>query len=200
MSISDIGRLAVTHLYYSTHKHCVLERKSRGGADVDQHSNAWFGPHKEREAYENLLAKFDQSSASDAAPASESSVSEDTLRKALLRRAMTDLRRAWQLQDEHDSVRKLMLSGSISEDMWAEFKEAESAMQIELFDLQAEAETFRAGWGKEIMRDAAGLIRRENELVAMKEAVEQRQREGGSTSAAQASTSVARSRHTASNS
>lgn len=166
---------------------------------MGQHSNAWFGPHKEREAYESLLAKFDENSTDGGSTAStsESNVTEDALRKALLRRAMTDLRRAWQLRDEHDSIHKLMLSGSISEEMWAEFKEADAAMQLEWFDLQAEAETFRAGWGKEIMRDAAGLIRRENELVAMKEAIEQRQREG--SSGAKASTS-ARSKHTALNS
>ena len=165
---------------------------------MGQHSNAWFGPHKEREAYESLLAKFDENNAGEGSTGStsESNVTEDALRKALLRRAMTDLRRAWQIRDEHDSIHKLMLSGSISEEMWAEFKEADSATQLEWFDLQAEAETFRAGWGKEIMKDAAGLIRRENELVAMKDAIEQRQKEGSSAPAS----TVARPRHTASNS
>ena len=61
--------------------------------------------------------------------------------------------------------------------MWNEFKEAESAMQIEIFDLQAEAETFKAGWGKEVLRDAAGLIKRERELQSMRAAIEQREQE-----------------------
>lgn len=166
---------------------------------MGQHSHAWFGPHREREAYEALVAKFDQQSTpGDSKGTDEPAVSEDALRKALLRRAMTDLRRSWQIRDEHDSMHKLMLSGSISEDMWAEFKEADTAMQLEWFDLQAEAETFRPGWGREIAKDAAGLIRRENELVAMKEAIEQRQREASGTSAVQSNPPV-RPRHTASN-
>lgn len=99
---------------------------------------------------------------------------------------MTDLRRAWKLQEEKEPVYKLMRSGAIGEGMWGEFKEAESAMQIEIFDLQAEAETFKAGWGKEILRDAAGLIKRERELQTMRVAIEQREqeraRQGGAAS------------------
>ena len=98
--------------------------------------NKWFGRHAEREAYEEAVA---------AAARNPTPGDEETLRKALLRRAMTDVRRFVQLNSEKESLYNLMRSGAVSEEMWNEFKEAENEMQLELFDLQAEAETFKEG-------------------------------------------------------
>lgn len=169
----------------SLYASCV-GRRNRGGAEIGKHSDAWFGPHREREAYESLLMQVQDSQqqqhsspdgVDEKSPAANPVDLEESLRKLLLRRAMTDLKRAWQLQEEKDSVYKLMRSAAISESMWEEFKEAENALQLEIYDLQAEAETFKPGWGAEILKDAAALVKRERELQAMKEALDERSRE-----------------------
>lgn len=94
----------------------------------------WFGGHPERDAYEEALGSTE-----------ENSEGEEKLRKLLLRRAMTDVRRLLQISNEKESLYNLMRSGALAEDMWADFKDAENEMQLEVFDLQAEAETFKQG-------------------------------------------------------
>lgn len=152
----------------------MVERRNRGGAEIGKHTNAWFGPHKEREAYDALLFQISKTPAIDQ-DSHKTNDYEEQLRKLLLRRAMTDLKRAHQLQSEKEPLFKLMRSGTIGEGMWEEFKEAEHGLQLEIFDLQAEAETFRPGWGAEILKEAAGLIKRERDLQAMKEAIDAKQ-------------------------
>jgi translocation protein SEC66 len=102
----------------------------------------WFGANPERDAYEAALGALSADTSNDPSDEKEA---EERLRKLLLRRAMTDFRRILQLNTEKESLFNLMRSGAVSEDMWNEFKEAENEMQIEIFDLQAEAETFRKG-------------------------------------------------------
>lgn len=99
--------------------------------------NRWFGGHPEKDAYETALALPEGSG--------DQMIDEEKLRKLLLRRAMADFRRVLQLNQEKESLYNLMRSGAVSEDMWNNFKEAENDMQIEIFDLQAEAETFKQG-------------------------------------------------------
>lgn len=122
----------------------------------------WFPSHPEKEAYEALLA--------------DDSVTEEALRKALLKRAMTDVKRVWQLQEEKDSLYKLMRAGSVPESLWANYKDADQDMQLEIYDLQAEAETFKPGWSQAILREAAQLVQRERELTALKARIEMEER------------------------
>jgi hypothetical protein len=110
----------------------------------------WYPQHPEKEAYEELVAKGEEN--------------EDLLRKALLRRAMTDIRRVWELQEEKESLHKLTRSGVIPESMWNSYKDADHDMQLEIYDLQAEAETFKPGWSQTILKESAQLIQREREL------------------------------------
>lgn len=132
-------------------------RKSQG-----QKSKSWFGKHAEKEAYEELLKKEPEN--------------EEALRKALIRRAMTDVRRIRALNEEKESVHNLMKAGAISETMWNDFKQAENEIQLEIFDLHAEAETFKEDWSQRILQDAAILVRREDELVEMKRAREREEK------------------------
>lgn len=118
----------------------------------------WFKTHPEKEAYEALLASKPDD--------------EDGLRKALLRRAMTDVKRIVQMQEEKDSLFKLMRAGAVPETIWNDFKDSEQEMQLEMFDLQAEAETFKPGWGQAILTEAAQLVQRERELTMMKARME----------------------------
>lgn len=111
----------------------------------------WFPEHPEKEAYEALVAGGEEN--------------EEVLRKALLRRAMTDVKRVWQLQEEKESLHKLTRSGAIPESMWNSYKDADHDMQLEIYDLQAEAETFKPGWSQSILKEAAQLVQRERELT-----------------------------------
>ncbi len=122
----------------------------------------WFPSHPEKESYEALLK--------------DDSATEEALRKALLRRAMSDIKRIWQLQEEKDSLYKLMRSGSVPESLWANYKDADQEMQLEIYDLQAEAETFKSGWSAGILKEAAQLVQKERELQMLKQRIEEEER------------------------
>lgn len=95
---------------------------------------------------------------------------------------MTDVRRLVQLQEDRDSVMALSRAGALAEEMLIDFKTAERELELELYEVQAEAETFREGWGAEIIQDAARLSKIEDELLAMKkrqEAPKERQGKDG---------------------
>lgn len=119
----------------------------------------WYPTHPEKDIYEELIAKGEEN--------------EDVLRKALLRRAMTDLKRVWELQEEKEALHKLTRSGAIPESMWNSYKDADHDMQLEIYDLQAEAETFKPGWSQLILKEAAQLVQREKELHMLRDQVNQ---------------------------
>lgn len=98
-----------------------------------------------------------------------------------MRRAMTDVRHMLKLQEEHDSIMALSRAGAISEEMLLEFKRAEKEVELEMFEVQAEAETFKEGWSQEIVRDAARLCKIEDELMEVKrrKEKEERRKNGG---------------------
>lgn len=117
----------------------------------------WYPEHPEKDAYEALITKGEEN--------------EEVLRKALLRRAMTDVRRVWELQEEKEALHKLTRSGAIPESMWNSYKDADHDMQLEIYDLQAEAETFKPGWSQLILKEAAQLVQRERELHVLREQI-----------------------------
>jgi translocation protein SEC66 len=89
---------------------------------------------------------------------------------------MTDVRRMMKLQEERDSVMSLSRSGALPEEMLVDFKAAEKELELELFEVQAEAETFKEGWSNEIVRDSARLLKIEEELLDIKRRKEQHER------------------------
>lgn len=115
---------------------------------------SWFGENQEKTIYERLLQ--------------EDPDNEDVLKRALMRRCITDVRRLMSLQEEHDSVVNLGRAGALSEEMLISFKEAEKELELELFEVQAEAETFKTGWGDDIVRDSMRLMKIENEVMEVK--------------------------------
>lgn len=121
-----------------------------------ENTKGWFGKNSDKEAYEELVRTTPDD--------------EEGLRKALMRRAITDMRRLMELTEEKESVYNLMRTGSISEAMWNDFKTAESELQLELFDVQAEAETFKKDWSQSILKEAAMLLHKEREITEMKKA------------------------------
>lgn len=108
-------------------------------------SENWLGRHAEKEEYQRLC-QLD-------------STDDDTLRKALMKRVMADVRRMWKLNDERDSVNQLMKNGALSEKIWNAFKQAEKEMEIEFIEVQAEAETFKDGWSQTIIKEAVDFCR-----------------------------------------
>lgn len=118
----------------------------------------WYPTHPEKEAYEALITNGEEN--------------EEVLRKALLRRAMTDVKRVWELQEEKEALHKLTRSGAIPESMLNSYKDADHDMQLEIFDLQAEAETFKPGWSQTILKESAQLVQRERELHMLRQQIQ----------------------------
>ena len=122
-----------------------------------QTKKKWYPEHPEKAAYEELI--------------SNGEANEEVLRKALLRRAMTDVKRVWELQEEKEALHKLTRSGAIPESMWNSYKDAYHDMQLEIYDLQAEAETFKPGWSQSILKESAQLVQRERELQMLRKQI-----------------------------
>ncbi len=123
---------------------------------------SWFGENEEKKQYELLLRQDPDN--------------EEALKKALVKRAMTDVRRLMKLEEERESVTSLGRAGALSEEMMLAFKAAEKELQLEIFELQAEAETFKKDWGQEIIRDAVRLVKLEDELTEVKRRKEREDR------------------------
>ena len=84
---------------------------------------------------------------------------------------MTDVKRVWELQEEKEALHKLTRSGAIPESMWNSYKDADHDMQLEIYDLQAEAETFKPGWSQSILKESAQLVQRERELQMLRKQI-----------------------------
>lgn len=115
--------------------------------------NPWFEVNKEKEAFEQLVEA--------------DSDNMEALKTALLKRAMTDVKRIWQLSEEKPSMSQLVKEGAISDEMWNSFKKAEQDLQLEVYDIQAEAEFIKPGWGESIVKEAAQLAAKERQLTMM---------------------------------
>jgi hypothetical protein len=114
-------------------------------------SEEYFGINVERTAYLQAVN-------------SNPPVEEETLRRLLLRRGMTAVRRLWKLQADRDSIYSLMREGAVGESVWQSFKSAETGIQREIYEIQAEAETFKEGWSDGILKEAVILCQREDTL------------------------------------
>ncbi|KAJ3186995.1 translocation protein S66 [Gaertneriomyces sp. JEL0708] len=95
------------------------------------------------------------------------------LSTALMKRAMTDIERILQLQEEKGPLTQLVRAGSVGEDLLESLTLAEQAMNSELEDLMAEADLLRPGWSKSIIQDANQLLRHLQQQEAQKEMMRQ---------------------------
>jgi translocation protein SEC66 len=68
------------------------------------------------------------------------------------------LEHAQQLQREKASLGHLIKEGAIGEDVWNRIQRADDELSNELNEVIQEAETFKQGWGDEIMQEAARRI------------------------------------------
>ena len=125
---------------------------SNGAGQEEDLSLEWFGPNRPKEAYQQCLEETPENHAE--------------LKKLLFERAREIVRRIRKLREEKEALGKLFKSGSISQTMWDSVKDAEQAAQLEVFEVQAEADTFDAGWGEVILQEAANLMQESDYLNA----------------------------------
>ncbi|KAJ9109230.1 hypothetical protein QFC21_000559 [Naganishia friedmannii] len=109
----------------------------------------WFPTHQARDLYITLLQQQD--------PPAE----EKILMAALLCRAVTDVKRIWQLRDSKNALNILVQKGSLGDETVARFAAAEKELEAEVVDVVAEANTFREGWGQWIFASASEVAQRE---------------------------------------
>jgi len=105
----------------------------------------WFSTHPERDVYTTLLAQ-------DPAP------HDALLKAALLQRAAADVRRLMGLTEDKQALNQLLQKGSINDDLWAAFQQAEREMQAEMVEVVREAATFKDGWDKTIFASANEIV------------------------------------------
>jgi len=65
------------------------------------------------------------------------------------------VQQANQLSREKTSLQHLIKEGAIGEDVWNRIQRADEELSMELQDVIQEAETFKEGWGSEIMQEAS---------------------------------------------
>jgi translocation protein SEC66 len=133
----------------------------------------WYVDHPEREEFYKLIET------------SPDNINE--LKMALLKRAMRNVSRAWELSEERQPLSKLMRSGALSDQMWEQFTEAEKDLQLEVYDLEADAEIIakgiftllflNLGWGKQIMSQAAQLLARQRQAEMQEKIIQQKKDE-----------------------
>ncbi|EJU05408.1 hypothetical protein DACRYDRAFT_46329 [Dacryopinax primogenitus] len=105
----------------------------------------WFLTHPERDVYTSLLSQ-------DPPP------HDALLKAALLQRAATDVRRLMRLTEDKQALSQLLQKGSINDDLWASFQQAEREMQAEMVEVVREAATFKEGWDKTIFASANEIV------------------------------------------
>ncbi|KAJ1679793.1 translocation protein Sec66 [Spiromyces aspiralis] len=136
--------LAGWAVVFGTFVHYYHKRKARALSKIE----AWFPEHKERSLYYNLKAL--RESTPEAVP-------DSALKAALLRRAMTDVIRALEIQTNKQPLTELVKSGAIAEELLHQFSAAEKELDAEMLDLLQEAESLQPGWRKIIIPLAAEI-------------------------------------------
>ncbi|KAI0375006.1 hypothetical protein BV20DRAFT_1010862 [Pilatotrama ljubarskyi] len=109
----------------------------------------YFPPHHERDVYFSLMQMSDP-------PASE-----NLLKAALVRRAMTDVTRIIRLREDKPALQNLLQKGSIGDDLWNSLLAAEKEMEAEILEVAAEANAYVEGWGSVIFQTATEMMHNE---------------------------------------
>ncbi|KAI9503134.1 Sec62/63 complex, subunit Sec66, partial [Coemansia spiralis] len=130
---------------FGTFVHYYHKRKARSLAKLE----AWYPSHPERDIYYSLIEL--KKSNSDAVPS-------ETLRSALLRRAMTDIMRAIELKMNKQTLTNLVKSGAMSEELMLQFSAAEVENEGEMMSVVQEAEKLQKGWGGSIFYAASEMV------------------------------------------
>ncbi|KAI9591409.1 Sec62/63 complex, subunit Sec66, partial [Syncephalis fuscata] len=144
---------------FGTFAYCYHKRK----ATVNRVAEGWFPEHKTREQYYDLQEQ-------------EPEASEADLKTALVRRAMEDVGRIYELREQKPSLSTLVKSGQIGEDVWNQFQAAEDEMELELMEVVQEANHLKEGWGQQIFQTASEMVMHERQKEQQRE-MEEMQKE-----------------------
>ncbi|KAL5337803.1 Pre protein translocase subunit Sec66-domain-containing protein [Aspergillus crustosus] len=131
----------------------------------------WFPVHLQRDIYFSLL-HLDPSTAPSKEKEKEKKVPDSTLKAALLRRAIEDIKRVLALRSQKQALSMLLQRGSVGDDLWQRFQRAEKEMEEEVRDVVTEANAYVAGWGQSIFQSANEIV--QNEIV--RERIEKHQK------------------------
>lgn len=112
---------------------------------VARRIESWFPSHPDRDVYISLLSQ-------DPPP------SDQLLKAALLRRAVTDVQRIIRIREDKTALTALLAKGSIGDDLWTSFQAAEKELEAEILEVVAESNTFREGWGTIIFQTASEIV------------------------------------------
>ena len=114
----------------------------------------WFPTHPERDLYISLLQ-------------SGSSVPENVLKAALLRRAAADVARILRIREDKQALQILVQKGSVGDDLWNSCLAAEKELEAEILEVMGEANTFRQGWGQIIFASASEIMNHDKILSVL---------------------------------
>ncbi|KAI8813454.1 Pre protein translocase subunit Sec66-domain-containing protein [Cladochytrium replicatum] len=130
----------------------------------NEEDGGFFGPHVQKVQYEELANSYSP----------EDPEGKKLLIAALIRRALVDVHRIWQIRDDKPSMYQLVKQGVISEDLWERLLAAEQALEAEILEVAEDAELYRPGWGKTIFQDVSNLLQQvqQRETAAAKAAAE----------------------------
>ncbi|KAJ2486240.1 translocation protein Sec66 [Coemansia sp. RSA 2050] len=132
-------------IVFGTFVHYYHKRKAVALSKLE----AWYPNHEERSIYYSLLALQ---------KTQPSAVSNEVLKAALIRRAMTDIMRAVEVQANKATLPTLVKAGAMSEEFLHQFNAAEAELNAEMVSVVQEAERLQKGWGNGIMPAASEMI------------------------------------------
>ncbi|KAI0383887.1 Sec62/63 complex, subunit Sec66 [Hypomontagnella monticulosa] len=137
----------ITVLGGSLYTFSTIYRKRK--ASENANLEPWFPPHLQRNVYLTLL-HMEPEAGQEKAP----KVPDSVIRAALLRRAVEDIRRIFQIRTSKQALNTLLQRGSVGEDLNQRFLRAEREIQEELKDVMSEANALAPGWGQTIFQSA----------------------------------------------
>lgn len=108
----------------------------------------------ERETYDKMAAAFEED---------PRRVSNDMLSGALLRRAIAIVPYIERIEKDRPSVHRLSKNAVIPFSIVDELMEAETLLELEIKEVQAEAERLRPGWGRGVYAQAYDIVRRQRD-------------------------------------
>ncbi|KAJ2562781.1 translocation protein Sec66 [Coemansia sp. RSA 1836] len=132
-------------IVFGTFVHYYHKRKAVALAKLE----AWYPTHEERTIYYSLVTLQ---------KTNPSAVSNEVLKAALIRRAMTDIIRAVEVQANKATLPTLVKAGAMSEEYLHQFNAAEAELNAEMVSVVQEAERLQKGWGNGIMPAASEMI------------------------------------------
>lgn len=85
--------------------------------------------------------------------------------KALMRRAIANIKHVYQLREDKQAVATLLKYGSVGDNLWREISDAEEVLNKEIMDTMGSANEIRQGWGSTIFQEAQQFVQTEQQKI-----------------------------------